>query len=129
MRKPQTEAEYWEHFDRRVEAARDRELFNSTNPMGMMKRYLENLVCLCSDEKFGQDAIEWAILSGHVKLTYVLQDDLVLIMGAPGQPDTGRYSQIVEAFQGEVSKGEISENESLLVESYAPLVEEIKKAA
>lgn len=27
------------------------------------KRYLENLLHLCSDQQFGQDAIEWAILS------------------------------------------------------------------
>ena len=129
MRKPQTEAEYWEHFDRRVEAARDRELLNSTNPMGMMKRYLENLVCLCSEEKFGQDAVEWAILSGHIKLTYVMQDDLVLIMGQPGLPKTGLYDTIIEEYQAQLRVGEISENEALLLKSYAPLMDAIKKAA
>lgn len=54
-----------------------------------MKRYLENLIHLCSDEAFGQDAVEWAILSGHVKLTYNLDADLRAIMGDachPSQP-------------------------------------------
>ncbi len=34
------------------------------------KRYLENLLHLCSDQRFGQDAIEWAIVCGHFTPTY-----------------------------------------------------------
>ena len=30
--------------------------------MGMMKQYLLKLLQQCSEEKFGQDAIEWAVL-------------------------------------------------------------------
>jgi hypothetical protein len=62
--------------------------------MGMMKRYLENIVHLCSDQQFGQDAVEWAIVSGHVPLTYDLQADLVRIMGPPGFPEMGLYDDL-----------------------------------
>jgi hypothetical protein len=67
--------------------------------MGMMKRYLENLIHLCSDQAFGQDAVEWAILSGHVPLTYDLQADLVRIMGPPGFPEMGLYDDLCEAYR------------------------------
>ena len=39
--------------------------------MGMMKKYLLNLLTLCSDEQFGQDAVEWAIMNGNIHLTYL----------------------------------------------------------
>jgi len=48
---------------------------------------------------FGQEAVEWAILSGLITLTYDLEQDLRLIMGEPGKPETGAYPSIVEAFQ------------------------------
>jgi hypothetical protein len=67
--------------------------------MGMMKNYLLDLLHLCSDEQFGQDAVEWAIASGSVKLTYDLQSDLRRIMGEPGVPDSGLYPLIVENYQ------------------------------
>ncbi len=54
-----------------------------------MKRYLEQLWHRCSDEAFGQDAVEWGVLSGHVRLTYDLDTDLRTIMGDachPSQP-------------------------------------------
>jgi hypothetical protein len=88
--------------------------------MGMIKKYLLHLLHLCSDEQFGQDAVEWAIVSGHVRLTYNLHKDLLRIMGEPGKPETGLYPSIVEAYQREVRQ-----NEELLVESYQPLLEEL----
>lgn len=59
--------------------------------MGMMKQYLLNLLHQCSEEKFGQDAIEWAILSGLVRLTYHLEDDVRETMS--------RYDEIIEAYR------------------------------
>src|ERR1035438_9483696 len=47
-----------------------------TEFMGMMKNYLMELLHLCSDQQFGQDAVEWAIVNGHLQLTYDLQHDL-----------------------------------------------------
>ena len=64
--------------------------------MGMMKNYLLQLLALCSEEQFGQDAVEWAIVNGHVKLTYQLEVDLRTIMGEPGKPKTGQYDAICE---------------------------------
>jgi len=86
--------------------------------MGAMKNYLLTLLENCSEEKFGQDAVEWAIVCGHVQLTYDLDTDLRLIMD-PVSPqskvqspqsddDSGlktadcgltRYDQIIEAYQ------------------------------
>ena len=40
------------------------------------KRYLENLLHQSSDQQFGQDAIEYAIVSGTLQLTYHLPTDL-----------------------------------------------------
>jgi hypothetical protein len=130
-KKPQTEEQHWERFDERVEACRDQQLFETkpTKPMGMMKRYLENIVCLCSPHKFGQDAVEWAILSGHVKLAFNQQEDLINIMGQPGKPETGLYDTIIEEYQTMIRDGEMNEKEALLLESYAALVDAIKKAA
>jgi hypothetical protein len=88
--------------------------------MGMMKNYLLELLHLCSDEQFGQDPVEWGILSGFITLTYDLQQDLRLIMGEPGKPETGQYPDLVEAYQRVIRE----RNESLL-ESYQPLLEEI----
>ena len=59
--------------------------------MGMMKNYLLNLLQQCSEEKFGQDAIEWAIVSGRVHLTYDLDRDLRAVMS--------RYDEIIEAYR------------------------------
>ena len=67
--------------------------------MAAMKKYLLTLLENCSDENFGQEAVEWAILSGRITRTYDLQTDLRAIMGEPGQPETGRYSEFVEAYQ------------------------------
>ena len=51
-----------------------------------MKDYLLKLLELCSDENFGQEAVEYAIFSGQLKLTCDLQTDLQTIMGEPGRP-------------------------------------------
>ena len=67
-----------------------------------MKHYLLELLCLCSDEQFGQDAVEWAIMTGLVKLTYDQQQDLIHIMGRPGIPESGAYPAIVDAYRQHV---------------------------
>jgi len=59
--------------------------------MGMMKNYLLNLLQQCSEEKFGQDAIEWAVVSGSVRLTYNLEGDVREAMS--------RYDEIIEKYR------------------------------
>jgi hypothetical protein len=82
--------------------------------MGMMKNYLLNLLHLCSDQQFGQDAVEWAIVSGFVKLTYNLEEDLRLIMGEPGKPETGAYPSIIEAYQSVIRREWTDDSKELL---------------
>jgi|GEM_PF-2822712 len=67
--------------------------------MGMTKNYLLKILENCSEHSFGQDAVEWAIVSGHIKLTGDLQTDLRTIMGEPGKPETGLYDEICEAYR------------------------------
>ena len=74
--------------------------------MGMLKHYLEKIPPLCSDERFGQEAVEWAIFSGHVLLGYDLQADLTRIMGPPGQPERGEYDAICAAYRAYVAQTE-----------------------
>jgi len=59
--------------------------------MGMMKQYLLRLLEQCSEEKFGQDAIEWAVVSGLVRLKYRLESDVRETMS--------RYDEIIEAYR------------------------------
>ncbi len=59
--------------------------------MGMMKNYLLNLLQQCSEEQFGQDAIEWAIVTGLVRLSYNLEGDIRETMS--------RYDEIIEAYR------------------------------
>ncbi len=59
--------------------------------MGMMKNYFLNLLQQCSDEQFGQDAIEWAIVSGFVTLSYDLDRDVRNIMS--------NYDAIIDAYR------------------------------
>ena len=59
--------------------------------MGMMKNYLLKLLQQCSEEKFGQDAIEWAIVSGLVRLTYDWERDIRETMS--------RYDEIIEGYR------------------------------
>ncbi len=65
--------------------------FALAKTMGMMKNYLLNLLQQCSEEKFGQDAIEWAIVSGLVRLTYDLDRDVHEAMS--------RYDEIIEGYR------------------------------
>jgi hypothetical protein len=59
--------------------------------MGMMKNYLLNLLQQCSEERFGQDAIEWAIASGLVRLTYDLDRDI--------HESMSRYDEIIDGYR------------------------------
>jgi hypothetical protein len=59
--------------------------------MGMMKNYLLELLQQCSEEKFGQDAIEWSIVSGLVRLTYDSDRDIRECMS--------RYDEIIEGYR------------------------------
>jgi hypothetical protein len=90
--------------------------------MGMMKNYLLTLQENCSDQLFGQEAIEHAIYSGAFQPTYDLQKDIVAIVGERGKPETGRYDEFCAAY-----RAHSRENEAVLVESYAHagLLEEI----
>ena len=74
--------------------------------MGMVKNYLTELICLCSDEAFGQDAVDWAIDTGLIVPTYNREQDLRTIMGEPGKPETGRYNEIVDAYREEIRDSE-----------------------
>lgn len=61
--------------------------------MGYQKHYLNNLLCACvPDNGFAQDAIEYALVSNHVRLsgTHDLETDVRIVMG--------QYDQIVEAY-------------------------------
>jgi|SRR6516165_10327522 hypothetical protein len=64
--------------------------------MGMMKNYLLNLLQQCSEEKFGQDAIEWAVVSGLVRPTYDLDRDIRTCMT--------RYDEIIEGYRLALAK-------------------------
>jgi hypothetical protein len=64
-----------------------------------MKDYLLKLLELCSDENFGQEAVEYAIFSGQLKLTCDLQTDLQTIMGEPRRPETGCYDRLCAAYR------------------------------
>jgi len=81
-----------------------------------MKNYLLTVLQQCSEHQFGQDAIEWAIVTGRVQLTYDLETDVRLIMGdipspagageggasAPGEGRGGKqtnYDRIIVAYR------------------------------
>lgn len=57
----------------------------------MIKQYLLRLLHECSEEKFGQDAIEWAVVSGLVDLTFDLKGDVRQTMS--------RYGEIIEGYR------------------------------
>ena len=59
--------------------------------MGMMKNYLLKLLQQCSEQQFGQNAIEWAIVTGLVRLSYELDADVRSIML--------RYDEIIERYR------------------------------
>ena len=83
-----------------------------------MKNYFLTVLQRCSEEQFGQDAIEWAIVQGHVTLTYDLNTDIRAIMGENGV----NYDQIIEAYRRATA-----EHGGALVELYhaSGLMEEI----
>ena len=119
--------------------------------MGMMKNYLLTVMERCSDQEFGQLAVEWAIVCGHVKLTCDLDTDLRQIFaevepglspccGAPplgGEPaaclcsrchdhttfdkPTTRYDAICAGY-----RNHCRQNTELLVDSYAPLLAQLQ---
>jgi hypothetical protein len=91
--------------------------------MSQMKNYLLMVLENCSEEQFGQDAVEWAIVSGLVHLTYNLQADLRLIMGEPGKPETGQYDAICAGYQKAYR-----EQQDALVQGYRPLLEELNRS-
>jgi pantothenate kinase len=64
--------------------------------MGMMKNYLLTLLQQCSEEQFGQNAIEWAIVSGLVHLSYELDADVRLIML--------RYDEIIIGYRRSIAR-------------------------
>jgi len=72
-------------------ALRSEALLCEHDGMGMMKHYLLKLLEQCSEEKFGQDAIEWAIVSGLVHLSYDLDRDV--------RESMSRYDEIIEAYR------------------------------
>ena len=70
--------------------------------MSQLKNYYLTILEHCSDEQFGQQAVEHALLNGDVKLTYDLEADLRYIMGEPGQPETGRYDELCATWRAHV---------------------------
>ena len=48
--------------------------------MGCFKNYINNVICECSDKSFGQNAVEFAITSGLVKLSYNFDEDVQRVM-------------------------------------------------
>lgn len=66
-----------------------------------MKNYLLTVLENCSDEKFGQEAVEWAIVTGRIRLTYHLDSDVKQIMGCVphGPPEETNYDCIIEAYR------------------------------
>src|ERR1019366_2335409 len=99
--------------------------------MSAMKNYLLKLLENCSDEAFGQDAVEHAILTGAFKPSYVLETDLRFIFSPvpdpatallePARPET-HYDRFCAAYRDTCRK-----NESVLAASYehSGLLEEI----
>lgn len=94
--------------------------------MGLLKNYHLRIMENCSEHAFGQDAVEWAIIMGRVKLTGHLQTDLITIMGQPGKPETGLYDQICEDYRKacrdhEAAIQQAMEDSGLLAEILRPI--------
>ena len=62
-----------------------------------MKNYFLKLLQQCSEEQFGQDAIEWAVVTGLVRLSYELDRDVREIMP--------RYDEIIDAYRRSLAQG------------------------
>lgn len=80
--------------------------------MSMMKNYLLKLQEQCSVQQFGQDAIEWAVISGWIKLTYHLDDDVRIIMD--------QYDNLIDAY-----RRRIAELEEQTLDAMQPLIAQI----
>jgi hypothetical protein len=80
--------------------------------MGMMKNYLLKLQEQCSVQQFGQDAIEWAVISGWIKLTYHLDDDVRIIMD--------QYDNLIDAY-----RRRIADLEEQTLDAMQPLIAQI----
>ena len=75
-------------------------------------QYINKLASLCSPHSFGANAVEWFILTGQVQLCWNdIEHDLRVIMGQPGQPDTGLYDRICEEYQSFCRRVTIEGNE------------------
>lgn len=72
-------ADKW-HDDRAEREGLHSSTHNSQLPMGMLKNYLLRLQEGISEHQFGQDAVEWAIVSGLVPLTYNFDKDIVTLV-------------------------------------------------
>jgi len=70
--------------------------------MGMMKNYLLRLLEQCSEEQFGQDAIEWALSTGLLTLTYDFNRDV--------RESMSRYDSIIEAYRRSLSRTDIKDS-------------------
>ncbi|HEY1160399.1 MAG TPA: hypothetical protein VGE83_07200 [Terracidiphilus sp.] len=81
--------------------------------MGMMKNYLLKLQEQCSVQQFGQDAIEWAVISGWIKLTYHLDDDVRIIMD--------QYDNLIDAY-----RRRIADLEEQTLDAMQPLIAQIR---
>jgi len=64
--------------------------------MGMIKNYLLSIPESCSEHQFGQDAVEWAITSGLVRLSFKREPDLTVIMA--------RYDEIIDLYRVHLAK-------------------------
>jgi hypothetical protein len=69
--------------------------------MGMLKNYLLDLICACSDHQYGQDAIEFAVSMGLVKISYNLEADVKTIMN--------QYDDIIEWYRREVAQNQAAQ--------------------
>jgi hypothetical protein len=96
------EPEYGEHLAQvfRLFGLGPTNSFNTKdNPMGMTKNYFLNLLQQCSEEQFGQEAIEWAIVSGFVNLSCHMDRDVRNIMS--------KYDDIIDGYRkAKASKAE-----------------------
>lgn len=84
------DADHWH------DARADREADAHHHRTMQIKRYYENLLHLCSEEQTGQDAVEWAIVTGLVTLTFDREADLRTIMA--------QYSALIEAYQAHLHR-------------------------
>ena len=78
-------------------------------------RYLEKLVEQCSDQRFGQDAVQWAVMMDLVTISWTdIEADARLLMA--------QYDAICDAYQNDCRR-----NQALLAEAYrdSGLLEEI----